>query len=64
MERRYRSLFVKTFNYLVVSTSPSTILHLTGLQQLTTDEYGYVKHSFKDELIFPFNLELEKEYVT
>jgi hypothetical protein len=33
MERRYGSLFVKTFNYLVGSTSPDTTLYLTGLQQ-------------------------------
>jgi hypothetical protein len=64
MERRYGRLFLKTFNYLVGSTSLDTILHLAGPQQLPTDEYGYVQHSFKDELRFPVNLELEKEYVT
>jgi hypothetical protein len=64
MEQRYGILFVKTFNYLVGSTSPKTVLHLTGLQHLLTDEYGCAQHSFKDEFIFPVNLELEKEYVT
>jgi hypothetical protein len=44
MDRRYGSLFVKAFNYIVGSTSPNTILHLTGLQQLPTDEVGYVQH--------------------
>jgi hypothetical protein len=54
---------MRTFNYLVGSTSPNTVLHLTGLQQLPTNEYGYVQHSFKEEFRFPVNLELEKEYV-
>jgi hypothetical protein len=64
MERRYGSLFVKAFNYLVGSTPPDTILHLTGLQQLPTDEFRYVQHSLKEDFRFPDNLELEKEYVT
>jgi hypothetical protein len=64
MERSYGSIFVKTFNYLVGSASPNTILHLTGIQQLPTYEFGYVQHSFKEEFRFPDNLKLKKEYVT
>jgi hypothetical protein len=64
IKRRYGTLFVKRFNYLVGLTSPNTILYLTGLQQLPTYEYGYVQHSFKDDFRFPVNLELDKEYVT
>jgi ubiquinone biosynthesis protein Coq4 len=60
MERRHGSLFVKMSNYLVGSTSPDTILHLTGLHQLPTDEFGHVYHSFKEDFRFPDNLELEK----
>jgi hypothetical protein len=52
--------FLKNFNYLVGSTSPGIILHLTGLQKLPTDEFGYVQPSFKDDFIFPDNLQLEK----
>ena len=47
MEKRYGSLFVKTFNYLVGTTSSDTILHLTGIQESPVDEFGYVQHSFK-----------------
>jgi hypothetical protein len=64
MERRYDSLFVKTFNYLVGSTSPNITLHLTGIQQSPMDEFGYVQHSFKKEFKFPNNLVLEKEHNT
>jgi hypothetical protein len=64
MERRYGSLFVKTFHYLVGSTSPDTILHLTGMQESSMDEFGYVQHSFKKEFKFPYNLVLEKEHKT
>jgi hypothetical protein len=64
MERRYGGLFVKTFNYCFGSTSPNIILHLTGIQQLPTDECGYVQHALKYDMMFPDNLELEKEYVT
>jgi hypothetical protein len=62
MERRYGSLFVKNFKYLVGSTSPSIILHLTGIQQSPMDEFGYVQHSLKKEFEFPNNLVLEKEH--
>jgi hypothetical protein len=62
MERRYGSLFVKTFHYLVGSTSSDTILHLTGLQDSPIDEFGYVQHSFKKDFKFPSNLVLEKEH--
>jgi hypothetical protein len=48
MERRYGSLFVKTFHYLVGSTSSDTILHLTGLQDSPIDKFGYVQHCFKE----------------
>jgi hypothetical protein len=64
MERGYGSLCVKTFNYRVGSTSLNTILYLTVLQQLLTDECGHVQHSFKEDFRFPDNWELEKEYVT
>jgi hypothetical protein len=64
MEIRYGSLFVKTFHYLMVSTSSDTILHLTGLQDSPIDEFGYVQHSFKKYLKFPNNLVLEKEHTT
>jgi hypothetical protein len=64
MKIHYGSLFVNTFNYLVGYTSPNTILHLTGLQQLPTDEFGHVQHPLKDELRSPDNLKLEKEHVT
>jgi hypothetical protein len=63
-ERWYGSLFVKTFNYLVGSTSPGTILHVAGLQHLPTDEFIYWQHLFKENLRFPNNLELEKEYAS
>jgi hypothetical protein len=59
MDRWYGSLFLITLNYLVGSTSPDTILHLTRLQQLPTVEFGYVQHSFKEDFRFPDNLELE-----
>jgi hypothetical protein len=62
MERRYGSLFVKTFHYLVGSTSSDTILRLTGLQDFPIDEFGYVQHSFKKDFKFPNNLVLEKEH--
>jgi hypothetical protein len=62
MERRYCSLFVKTFHYLVGSTSSDTILHLTGLQDSPIDELGYVQHCFKKYFKFPNNLVLEKEH--
>jgi hypothetical protein len=62
MKRRYGSLFVKTFHYLVGSTSSDTILHLTGLQDSPIDECGYIRHSFKKDLKFPNNLVLEKEH--
>jgi hypothetical protein len=62
MERRYGSLFVKTFHYLVDSTSSDTILHLTGLQDSPIDEFGYVQRSFKKYFKFPNNLVLEKEH--
>jgi hypothetical protein len=52
--------FVKNFNYLVGSISPNVTLHLTGLQQLSTYEFRYVQHSFKEEFRLPDNLELEK----
>jgi hypothetical protein len=64
MERQYGSIFVKTFNYLVGSPSPNTILQLIGLQQLPTDKFWHVQHSFKVDFRFHDNLELEKEYVT
>jgi hypothetical protein len=64
VERRYGSLFVKTFNYLVGSTSPDTILHLTGIQKSPIDEFGYVQHSLKQEFKFHNNLVLEKEHKT
>jgi hypothetical protein len=64
MESRYGSLFVKTFNYPVGYTLPATILHLTGFQQLPTDEFGYMQHSFKEDFRFSESLELVKEYVT
>jgi hypothetical protein len=64
MGRRYVSLFVKTFHYLVGSTSSDTILHLTGLQDSPIDEFGYVQHSFKKDFKFPNNLVLEKEHKT
>jgi hypothetical protein len=60
MERRYGSLFVKPFNYLVGSTSSDTILHLPCLQQLPTYEFGYVQHYFKEDFRFPYNFELKK----
>jgi hypothetical protein len=53
----------ETFNYLVGSRSPNTILHLIGLQQLPTDEFGYMHHSFKEDMRFPDSFELEKEDV-
>jgi hypothetical protein len=43
-ERRYGSLFVKPFNYLVGYTSPDAILYLTEPQHLLTDQFGHVKH--------------------
>jgi hypothetical protein len=64
MERRYGSLFVKTFYYLVGSTSSDTILHLTGLQDSPIDEFGYVQHSFNKDFKYPNNLVLEKEHKT
>jgi hypothetical protein len=64
MERRYGSLFVKTFHYLVGSTSSDTILHLTGLQDSPIDEFGCVQHSFEKDFKFPNNLVLEKEHKT
>jgi hypothetical protein len=63
-ERRYGSPFVKTFHYLVGSTSSDTILHLTGLQDYLIDEFGYVQHSFKKYFKFPNNLALEEEHTT
>jgi hypothetical protein len=60
MERRYGSLFVKTFHYLVGSTTPATILNLTGIQESPMDEFGYVHHSFKKEFKFPNNLVFKK----
>jgi hypothetical protein len=62
MERRYDSLFVKTFHYLVGSTSSDTILHLTGLQDTPIDEFGYAQHSFKKYFKFPNNLVLKNEH--
>jgi hypothetical protein len=53
MEIQYGSLFVRTFNYLVGSTSPGTIIHLTGIHQSYMDEFGYAQHSFKKEFKFP-----------
>jgi hypothetical protein len=64
MERQYVSLFVKTFHYLVGSTSSDTILHLTGMQDSPINEFGYVHHSFKKDFKFPNNLVLEKEHRT
>jgi hypothetical protein len=64
MERRYGSLFVKIFHYLVGSTSSDTILHLTGLQDSPIDEFGYVQHSFKKDFKFPNKLVLKKEHTT
>jgi hypothetical protein len=61
MERQYGSLFVKTFHYLVGTTSLDTILNLTGLQDSPIDEFGYVQHSFKKDFKFPNSLVLEKE---
>jgi hypothetical protein len=64
MERRYCSLFVKTFNRLVGSTSSDTILHLTGLQDSPIYECGYVQPSLKKDFKFPNNLVLKKEHKT
>jgi hypothetical protein len=64
MERRYGSLIVKRFNYMVGSTSSDTILHLTGLQDSLKYELGYVQHCFKKDFKFPNNLVLEKEHKT
>jgi hypothetical protein len=60
MERRYGSLFVKTFHYLVGYTSSDTILHLTGLQDSPIDKFGYVQHSLKKDFKFPNNLVMKK----
>jgi hypothetical protein len=56
--------FVKTFHYLVGSTSSDAILHLTGFQDSPIDEFGYVQHFFKKDFKFPNNLVLEKEHKT
>jgi hypothetical protein len=64
MERQYCSLFAKIFNYLVGSTPPDTILHLTGIHQSPMYEFGYVQHSLKKEFKSPNNLVLKKEHKT